>query len=61
MDWEDKFRVLKGKSLQPRILCSARLLDYKEREKIFRQAKAKKIQKKKKNKKKKKQKKLDIS
>ena len=59
MDWEDKFRVLKGKSLQPRILCSARLLDYKEREKIFRQAKAKKIQKKKQ--KTKKQKKIDIS
>lgn len=44
MDWEDIFRILKGKKMQPRPLCPSRLLDYKEREKFFRQAKTKRIQ-----------------
>ena len=41
-EWHDVFKVLKGKNLQPRILCSAKLsFRIKRDEKLLRQAKIK--------------------
>ena len=45
-EWQDIFKVLKGKSLQPRLLSPARI-SFKidaENKKLFRQAKVKRIQ-----------------
>ena len=44
-EWHDRFKVMKGKNLQPRILYSARLLQiWWRNQKLFRQAKVKRIQ-----------------
>ena len=43
-EWKDIFKVLKGKNLQPRLLYPARISFKVDDQKLFRQAKVKRIQ-----------------
>ena len=43
-EWQDIFKVIKGENLQPRLLYPARISFRLDQEKLYRQAKAKRIQ-----------------